>query len=86
MLFRKKKEKPRRDVYEELSRKWGLPKEVVENIGYVYASAGKGLIKILKSVDPENTEKYAWNALNVEDRGDYIYKEHRELGIQGTCR
>ena len=73
MFFKKKKEKPKRDVYEELSRKWGLPKEAVKNIGYVYASAGRGLIKILKSVDPENTEKYAWNALDVEDRGDYIY-------------
>jgi len=72
MFFKKKKEKPKRDVYEELSRKWGLPKEAVENIGYVYADAGRGLIKILTSVDPENTEKYAWNALDVEDRGDYI--------------
>ncbi|AFL95710.1 hypothetical protein CL1_1511 [Thermococcus cleftensis] len=72
-IFGGKKEKPRRDIYEELSKKWGLPKEVVKNIGYVYGSPGRGLIKILKSVDPENSEKYAWNALDVDDRGDYIY-------------
>ena len=81
--IRGKKEKPRRDIYEELSRKWGLPKEAVENIGYVYASPGRGLIKILKSVDPENSEKYAWNALDVDDRGDYIYTEYPRFRIQG---